>query len=106
MIHDGTRFSYRGGVVGAFEAARPEFERIANGVAKALPGLFGYAGIDVIVTEQGPVVLEVNPRLTTSYVGLGEALGCNVVALVLDLAAGKPLPKLRPQKKVRVQIDG
>lgn len=106
VIHDGKRFSYRGGVVGAFEAARPEFERIAKGVAKALPGLFGYAGIDVIVTEQGPIVLEVNPRLTTSYVGLGEALDCNVAALVLDLAAGKPLPKLRPQKKVRVQIDG
>ena len=87
-------------------ASNARAERIATGVAKALPGLFGYAGIDVIVTEHGPVVLEVNPRLTTSYVGLGEALGCNVAALVLDLAAGKPLPKLRPQKKVQVQVDG
>ncbi len=105
VIHDGKRFSYRGGVVGDFEAARPDFERIAKGVAKALPGLFGYAGIDIIVTEHGPVVLEVNPRLTTSYVGLGEALGCNVAALVLDLAAGKPLPKLRPPKKVQVRVQ-
>lgn len=106
VIHDGKRFSYRGGVVGAFEAARTDFERVAKGVAKALPGLFGYAGIDVIVTERGPVVLEVNPRLTTSYVGLGEALGCNVAALVLDLPAGNPIPKLRPRKKVLVQVNG
>ena len=41
VIHDGKRFSYRGGVIGAFEAARTDFERIAKGVAKALPGLFG-----------------------------------------------------------------
>jgi predicted ATP-grasp superfamily ATP-dependent carboligase len=30
-------------------------------------------------------VLEVNPRLTTSYVALGSALGLSVPALVLDL---------------------
>lgn len=59
---------------------------LAQAVCSAIPGLWGYVGIDLIMTEQGPVVLEVNPRLTTSYVGLSRSLGRNVAALLLRLA--------------------
>ncbi len=58
---------------------------LAGRIAKAIPGLWGYVGVDLVLTEHGPVVLEVNPRLTTSYCGLGRALGINVAAMVLDL---------------------
>lgn len=67
-------------------------ERLAMAVAAALPELWGYAGIDYLQTEAGPVVLEVNPRLTTSYVGIRAALGVNVAALVLDLWRTGRLP--------------
>jgi predicted ATP-grasp superfamily ATP-dependent carboligase len=99
-------FRYRGFDVGAREDARSELEQIAAAVAKALPGLFGYAGIDVMMTEAGPVVLEINPRLTTSYAGLGAALGRNVAELVLGLASGHDMPKLRPKRSVRVELNG
>lgn len=59
---------------------------LAQGVCRAIPGLWGYVGVDLIVTADGPVVLEVNPRLTTSYVGLGRSLGHNPAALLLQLA--------------------
>ncbi|MFI5209244.1 MAG: ATP-grasp domain-containing protein [Gemmatimonadales bacterium] len=59
--------------------------QLADRIAKAIPGLWGYVGVDLVLTDHGPVVLEVNPRLTTSYCGLGRALGINVAAMVLDL---------------------
>ncbi|BCX89473.1 tyramine---L-glutamate ligase [Methylomarinovum tepidoasis] len=58
-------------------------------IAAAVPGLWGYAGVDLIVTAEGPVVVEINPRLTLSYAGLGEALGETVAPKVLALARGQ-----------------
>jgi predicted ATP-grasp superfamily ATP-dependent carboligase len=62
--------------------------RLARKIAAALPDLWGFVGVDFIATPRGPQVLEVNPRLTTSYAGLRESLGINPAGLVLDLAAG------------------
>jgi len=78
-------FRFRGSVVGGLEQRRSLLEPLAAAVAAAMPELWGYAGVDFIDSAGGPVVLEVNPRLTTSYVGLGRALGINPAALVLDL---------------------
>ncbi|RKZ48302.1 MAG: hypothetical protein DRQ58_04820, partial [Gammaproteobacteria bacterium] len=46
------------------------FNTVAQNIARADTGLWGYIGVDLIVTEAGAVVVEINPRLTTSYVGL------------------------------------
>jgi tyramine---L-glutamate ligase len=60
------------------------FERVARAVVQAIPGLRGFAGIDLVWHEQrGPVVIEVNPRLTCAYVGLSAALGRNLAAELL-----------------------
>jgi predicted ATP-grasp superfamily ATP-dependent carboligase len=63
------------------------FAALVTRVARAMPGLAGYFGIDVILSEDGPRVVDVNPRLTTSWVGLRAALGFNPAKLVLDLLA-------------------
>ncbi|WP_244816613.1 ATP-grasp domain-containing protein [Caballeronia sp. Lep1P3] len=48
-------------------------ERLAMRVARALPGLRGFVGIDVVWhRERGPVVIEVNPRLTVAYAELSR----------------------------------
>lgn len=60
---------------------------LARRIAQAVPGLRGYVGIDFIETPAGPVLVEINPRLTTAYCGLRRALGINVAALAL--AAGE-----------------
>jgi predicted ATP-grasp superfamily ATP-dependent carboligase len=58
-------------------------------VADALPGLRGFVGIDLIWNEErGPVLIEVNPRATTAYVGLSRRLGRNLAADVLRCAGG------------------
>jgi len=83
-IEDGA-FRFCGSVVGGLEQRRRLLEPIAAAVAAAMPDLWGYVGIDFIDSAAGPLVLEVNPRLTTSYVGLGRAIRVNPAGLVLGL---------------------
>ncbi len=59
------------------------YQSLVMRISNSLPGLKGYVGIDVIETEHGPVVVEINPRLTTSYAGLSKALGINPAELIL-----------------------
>jgi predicted ATP-grasp superfamily ATP-dependent carboligase len=68
-------------VNGAIEHAATA-EPLAERLSAALPGLLGYVGVDLIVGASGPVVLEVNPRLTTAYAGLSASIGCNAFELV------------------------
>jgi predicted ATP-grasp superfamily ATP-dependent carboligase len=84
---DGDRFHYHGGAVGGREDRRAAYAPLAARIAAAVPALWGYAGVDLVESEGGPVVLDINPRLTTSYVGLHRALGVNPAGLVLQLLA-------------------
>lgn len=59
---------------------------VAEAVAQAVPGLCGFVGIDVVWhAARGPVVIEINPRLTCAYAGLSAALGRNLAAELLAL---------------------
>jgi predicted ATP-grasp superfamily ATP-dependent carboligase len=78
-------FEFSGVSVGAVADADGRYATLAGAVAQALPGLWGYCGVDFIQTVTGPMVIEVNPRLTTSYAGLHRAIGINPAQLVLDL---------------------
>ena len=78
------RVGLHGLMVGALPVTAAH-QRLARAVAQAIPGLWGHVGIDLVHTARGPLVIEVNPRLTTSYCGLASALGINVAARVLAL---------------------
>ncbi|WP_041362714.1 ATP-grasp domain-containing protein [Methylovorus sp. MP688] len=79
-------FAYAGSVLNGMAAYWQAFAELAQGVAQAMPDLAGYVGVDVIVTATGALhILEVNPRLTTSYVGLQAATGLNPARLIMDL---------------------
>lgn len=59
------------GVVPLATAAGPSLQQLAQQVAHALPGLFGPVGIDYVAhPARGPVLIEVNPRVTSVYGGL------------------------------------
>jgi predicted ATP-grasp superfamily ATP-dependent carboligase len=92
------RLSDRGVQAAALDAARdprvPELEALARATARALPGLGGFVGIDVIWNEKrGAVVIEVNPRVTCAYVGLSARLGRNLAADILALKARAATPR-------------
>lgn len=83
VIHD--EISYCGSLLNGMAEHWDAFEALAQQVAQALPGLAGYVGVDVMVDNGCVTVLEINPRLTTSYAGLHRAIGRNPAGLVLDL---------------------
>lgn len=62
---------------------------LVSQVANSIPGLRGFVGIDLVWHPRcGPVVIEVNPRVTCAYVGLSATLGRNLAAeLLADHAA-------------------
>ncbi len=82
---NGGRFEFSGVSVGAVADAGGRYAQLAGAIARALPGLWGHCGVDFIETDEGPIVLEVNPRMTTAYAGLRRAIGINPAKLVLDL---------------------
>lgn len=80
-----------GVAVNALTEYADQVKPIIEQVARILPGLSGFVGVDLVLTTQGPVVMEINPRITTAYVGLRDCTGINPGALLLDLLIdGKP----------------
>ena len=71
-------------MVNAQPPADPRVGLLGADVAGAIPGLWGYVGVDFLLGAEGPLVIDVNPRLTTSYCGLPAALGRNVAAMVVS----------------------
>jgi predicted ATP-grasp superfamily ATP-dependent carboligase len=82
---------YRGGQVNSLPQQHAVFAQLAQTIAAAIPGLNGYVGVDVIIDGAHIYVVEINPRITTSYIGLRESLGCNPMQLLLDLECATDL---------------
>ena len=76
--------TFKGVILNGMREYWQAFELTANQIASAFPSLAGYVGIDVIVNENEVLVVEINPRLTTSYVGLHEATGQNPIKLIIN----------------------
>ncbi len=85
--------SFKGGLVPFFSNYIDEAFRIARETVEPILDLKGYIGVDLVLTERGPVVVEVNPRLTTSYVGLRRAVNINIGKAILDAVLQKALPE-------------
>jgi predicted ATP-grasp superfamily ATP-dependent carboligase len=100
-------FALRGCKVGAIRTDLASYRALADRIAKAMPELWGYAGVDLMQCEQGLRVLEVNPRLTTSYAGLRQSLGFNPSALVLELWRTGTLPEFdaAPGKSIEIRLE-
>lgn len=84
VIEEGV-IEYQGGIVNALSSYQLAFERVAQQIIEAIPGLKGYVGVDLVVDNENIYVVEINPRLTTSYVGLRQASGVNPARMLLDL---------------------
>lgn len=85
--HPGTpAMEYVGGELRLPQPAQPQCEATVLAALDALDLQSGWAGIDLVHTDADEwVVLEVNPRLTTSYVGYRQAVNGNLAARMLGL---------------------
>lgn len=100
------QFHYMGSIINSLDDTTGELKQLARRVLTAIPGLWGYVGIDFIVTKQGPVVLEVNPRMTVSHVGLHASLGLNPVRVMLEAMNGNghSIPDANRSRQISVDI--
>ena len=80
------------------------YQNLVDNIAHALPELWGYVGIDLIETPEQLFVLEINPRLTTSFVGINAARGINVAENILQLLKGKPTLNAVCNQSVTIKV--
>jgi predicted ATP-grasp superfamily ATP-dependent carboligase len=87
-ISDDGHFQYLGGSLVQNVEHRERIIRLATSAIQSIGGLLGYIGVDALLCDMGDVVLEINPRLTTSYLGLRQATTSNLVGCMLACAKG------------------
>ncbi len=85
------KFQLTGCEVNIAHNNKQRYQQLIDKIAVAMPGLWGYVGIDFIEQDDGKLfVLEINPRLTTSYVGISQALGVNMAEQLVQLIVQDP----------------
>jgi len=85
------RFTYLGGRLPIAPALADRALRIATQAVRCVPGLSGYVGVDVVLGDDGrDWAIEINPRLTTSYVGLRALARFNLAETMLAVVRDQP----------------
>jgi len=103
-IGDDGAFRYCGGET----PVHPECEREILDVATktiAVLGCQGYCGVDVVVADKIYVV-DVNPRITTSLVGIAACMEEEIARVLVDASFGKPIAPVHLTGSVRFDTHG
>lgn len=98
-------FVFNGARVNAAADYLPAMQQLAEQVERAIPGLVGYWGADMILAADGQLTLvEVNPRLTTPYIGLSKLLTENPAELILDAILKNKIPTVQAQSSFALEL--
>jgi predicted ATP-grasp superfamily ATP-dependent carboligase len=104
------RFTYRGGSLIRETVLAERATSLARQALAALPPALGYVGVDLVLGEApdggDDVAIEVNPRLTTSYVGLRAVIKQNLAQAMLAAAAGDDFQLTAADFGVEFSADG
>ncbi len=110
FISDDGRCGYLGGATPLVSPLAERATRLGMAAMDALPPTTGYIGIDMVL---GPdpggnddVVLEVNPRLTTSYVGLRQVALANLAEAMLAIADGRDAALRFAERAIQFDVRG
>ena len=86
------RFTYTGGRLIGELALAQRATALARQAIDVMPSPQGYVGVDLVLGNAADgsedVVIEINPRVTTSYVGLRAAANENLAQAMIDVATG------------------
>jgi predicted ATP-grasp superfamily ATP-dependent carboligase len=103
-------FGYLGGRTPLACELDERARRLALAAVATLFDPIGYIGVDLVLGQaadgSGDCVIEINPRLTTSYVGLRAACRQNLAAAMLALAARRSAALSFHQGPVEFDADG
>ncbi len=103
-------FRYRGGSAIDDPKLAARARNLASAALDALPATRGYVGIDLLLgtAEDGSedVAIEVNPRLTTSYVGLRHLVRPNLAESMVAIAQGRSVALSCERRPVQFGASG
>ena len=89
------KFQYLGGRLPIDPDLADRAVRVASAAVRSVPGLLGYVGVDVVLGNDGrDWAIEINPRLTTSYVGLRALAQFNIAEVMLAIIRDQPAPEM------------
>jgi predicted ATP-grasp superfamily ATP-dependent carboligase len=105
------RFRYQGGELPLPPELSERAIRLAGRALRAVHGLRGYVGADLVLGESPDgtqdTIIEINPRLTTSYIGLRKLARGNLAEAILKTVTGGEMPEITWHPGVvRFQADG
>ena len=93
---EGEDSTYSGGYTPFEHPMKSETFDCARKIIEAIKGSKGYTGIDFVLTDEKPVFMEVNARITTSYAGLYRVMVADgregIAPAIIDAAADNSLP--------------
>jgi predicted ATP-grasp superfamily ATP-dependent carboligase len=92
-LSDDGRLRYLGGELPLAAGLDERARSLASRTVAAMPPAIGYIGVDVVLGREADgsedCVIEINPRLTTSYVGLRAATRANLAEVMLSIGKGE-----------------
>ncbi|HEY4233798.1 MAG TPA: ATP-grasp domain-containing protein [Lacipirellulaceae bacterium] len=104
------RLRYLGGELPLTAGLAERAIRLGEGALAALPEAIGYVGVDLVLGRDPDggedFVIEVNPRLTTSYVGLRAAAKCNLAESMFRVAQGESIDGSFSDRPLEFDVDG
>lgn len=92
FIAPGSPFQYLGGEIPLAHPAAGRAFDLAQAALALLPGLQGYVGVDLLLSGSQAWLIEINPRLTTSYIGLRQVIQLNLAQAIWEACRHSRLP--------------
>lgn len=93
LVDSGANFCFKGITVPYSHPQAAAAKSVAKRACEAIAGLSGFVGVDVVFGPSGPVIMEINPRITVAYIALRRVVGANLAAELCRL----PVRGLPPQ---------
>jgi len=85
--------TYGGGYSPYYHKSAEKAFKYTRKIIETCSGFYGYIGLDFVLTEQDAILMEINPRFTTSITGISMILSNNIAKLLLECVINKKLPK-------------
>lgn len=98
-LSDDGHFHYLGGELPIPALLAKRAILLGRRAIECVPGLAGYIGVDLILGDspdgRDDRAIEINPRLTTSFIGLRTLADFNLAAAIVAVHRGDPVNELR-----------
>ena len=96
LIKEGMPFEFTGAQTPLAHPLSTQAQELACSAARLIPGLKGYIGVDLVLTNDRMHIIEINPRLTTSYVALRQVTEINLARAIWETCIENRLPDSIP----------